>query len=157
MGQALVSRLSLYSNKPYQGVTIQVNDGGNEIFVANSGAVQGWNDIIVPFKAFNKFPYYQPPDAVQNGKFDYEGIRAIDFKPAGDGTSGSFRSTTFILTNIREASSSKALASREFKVTGDLAKSLRPRSMTEFSESMPRFGTAICSTRTRRIGQGGEP
>lgn len=117
-------RLSLYSNKPYQGVTIQVNDGGNEIFVANTGAVRGWNDIIVPFKAFSKFPYYQPPDAVQNGKFDYEGVRAIDFKPAGDGTSGAFQVDNVTLTNIREVPKKQIAASREFKVTGNLSKTL---------------------------------
>src|SRR5690606_18679374 len=96
-------RLSMYSPKPFQGVTIQVSDAGNELFVSNIGGTRGWNDIIIPFKSFNKCPYYQPPDAGQNGIFDLEGIRAIDFKPSVDGTTGTFHVDNVMLTNLRQA------------------------------------------------------
>ncbi len=114
----------LYTGKAFQGVTIQVHDAGNEVFVANTGAVHGWNDIVLPFRSFIKFPYYQPPDAVQNGKFDLGEIRVLDFKPAGDGTSGAFRVDDVYLTNLREAPKQKLVAKREFKITGDPAKVL---------------------------------
>ncbi|MEO7776740.1 MAG: carbohydrate binding domain-containing protein [Fibrobacteria bacterium] len=117
-------RLSLYSDKAFQGVTVQVQDAGNEIFVANVGAGRGWNDIVVPFRNFNKFPYYQPPDAVQNGKFDMGSIRVLDFKPAGDGTSGSFRVDNVMLTNMRESPKKAVVAHREFKVKGDFGKTI---------------------------------
>nr|MDQ3001307.1 carbohydrate-binding protein [Fibrobacterota bacterium] len=120
-------RFSLYTNKAFQGVTVQVHDAGNEVFVANVGGVRGWNDILVPFKSFVKFPYYQPPDAVQNGKFDRNDIRVIDFKPAGDGTSGGYRVDDVTLTNLREVPKRKAPATREFKVAGDMAKTITAR------------------------------
>jgi hypothetical protein len=112
-------RLKFFTNKAFQGVTIQVGDAGNELFIANFGGAHGWNDIVVPFRNFVKFPYYQPPDAVQNGKFDLAGIKNIDFKAAGDGTKGTFRVDDVYLTNQREAVKQKALAKREFKVTGE--------------------------------------
>jgi len=117
-------RFSLYTPKAFQGVTVQVHDAGNEVFVANAGATRGWNDILIPFRNFVKFPYYQPPDAVQNGKFDLEGVRILDFKPAGDGTSGSYRVDNVVLTNLREAPKRQAPARREFAVTGDLSKTV---------------------------------
>ncbi len=117
-------RFSLYSDKAYQGVTVQVQDAGNEIFVANVGGGRGWNDIVVPFRNFNKFPYYQPPDAVQNGKFDLGSVRVLDFKPAGDGTSGSLRIDNVMLTNLREAPKKAVVAKREFKVKADLNKTI---------------------------------
>jgi len=115
-------RFSMYTDRPYQGVTLQVGDSGKELFAANAGGVRGWNEILVPFKAFGKFPYYQPPDAVQNGFFDLKGITSLDFKPAGEGSRGTFFVDNVALTNIREAPHPKPPASREFKVTGDPAK-----------------------------------
>jgi hypothetical protein len=115
-------RFSIYTDRPYQGVTLQVGDAGKELFAANVGAVRGWNEVLVPFKAFSKFPYYQPPDAVQNGFFDINGVTSVDFKPAGEGTRGTFYLDNVALTNIREAPSPKAPLSREFKVAGDPGK-----------------------------------
>jgi hypothetical protein len=117
-------RLSIHADKAFQGVTVQVHDGGNEVFVANTGAVRGWNDILIPFRNFVKFPYYQPPDAVQNGKFDLEGIRILDFKPAGDGTRGAYRIDDVTLTNLKEAPKHAAPARRDFAITGDLSKTV---------------------------------
>src|SRR6185369_13496373 len=114
----------LYTNKAFQGMTVQVGDGGKELWVANTGAARGWNDIVLPFRNFGKFPYYQPPDAVQNGKFDLAGISSIDFKPAGDGTSGSYRVDDVYLTNLREATKAKAVAKRDFKIIGEPGKVL---------------------------------
>ncbi len=117
-------RFSVYTDKAFQGITVQVNDDGNEIFVANIGAVKGWNDILVPFKAFNKFAYYQPPDAVQNGVFDLKSIRKLDFKPSGDGTRGSYRIDDVTLTNLRDVPKAVVAARKDVKVEGDLAKTV---------------------------------
>jgi hypothetical protein len=115
-------RFSLYTDRPYQGVTIQVGDAGKELFIANAGAAAGWNEVLVPFKTFSKFPYYQPPDAVQNGFFDVKGVTSLDIKPAGEGSRGTFFVDNVALTNIREAPHPKAPASREFRITGDPGK-----------------------------------
>ncbi|MBN1128144.1 MAG: hypothetical protein JXA71_04125, partial [Chitinispirillaceae bacterium] len=55
-------KFNMYTAKPYQALNLQVNDAGNELYIASCGASEGWNEIIVPFKDFYKFPYYQPPD-----------------------------------------------------------------------------------------------
>ena len=80
---------------------MQVNDAGNEIFVAAAGGSRGWTEVLVPFKDFSKFPYYQPPDAEQNGKFDLKDVVKIDFKPAGEGTRGNYFVDDVRLTNAR--------------------------------------------------------
>jgi len=96
-------KFDFYTDKPYQPVTVQIQDAGNEIFVAASGGNKGWNEVIVPFKNFTKFPYYQPEDAVQNGKFDLESVIVLDFKPAGEGSRGTFKVDNVRLTNSRAA------------------------------------------------------
>lgn len=120
-------RFSMYTDKPFQGITVQVGDAGNELFVANVGATRGWNELLVPFKAFSKFPYYQPPEAVQNGQFDLKGVHLLDFKPAGEGTHGSYWIDNVALTNLREIPKPKAPEVRDFKVQGDLGKTVTAR------------------------------
>lgn len=112
-------RFSFHTDKPYQAVTVQVNDSGNEIFVANVGGRRGWSEVLVPFRAFGKFPYYQPPDAEQNGRFDLANVRQIDFKPAGEGTAGSYRIDNVTLTNAREVERREVPEEIALAVTGD--------------------------------------
>lgn len=92
----------VYSEKAWQSITVQVSDAGNEIFVANTGVPKGRNTVLVPFRAFGKFPYYQPADAKENGVFDLNGVVSLDFKPGGEGTEGSFEVDNIKLTNLRE-------------------------------------------------------
>ncbi|MFP4164134.1 MAG: carbohydrate binding domain-containing protein [Chitinispirillaceae bacterium] len=96
-------KFNMYTEKPYQPLTVQVQDSGNEIFVAATGATKGWNEIIIPFKDFSKFPYYQPEDAEQNGKFDLDNVHVLDFKPAGEGSKGVIKIDNVRLTNDRVA------------------------------------------------------
>jgi hypothetical protein len=96
-------KFDMYTDKPYQGINVQVNDAGMEVFIATAGCAKGWHEVIVPFKAFYKFPYWQPPEAVQNGKFDMDNILTMDFKPSGEGTSGTYLIDNIRLTNDREA------------------------------------------------------
>jgi len=119
-------RFSIYTDKPFQGVTLQISDAGDELFIANVGATRGWNDILVPFKAFSKFPYYQPPEAVQNGVFDRDNVAKIDFKPSGDGTRGSFFIDNVYLTNKRELPKPVIPTHRDIVVTADFGKTVTP-------------------------------
>lgn len=95
-------KFEMYTSKAYQGLVVQVNDAGGEVFVAATGSQRGWNEVLVPFKDFYKFPYWQPEDAVQNGKFDMEKLMSIDFKPSGEGTAGTYYIDNVRLTNERE-------------------------------------------------------
>lgn len=92
----------VYSDKAWQSITVQISDDGNEIFVSNTGVPKGRTTVLVPFRSFSKFPYYQPPDAKENGIFDLKSVISLDFKPSGEGTSGNFQIDNIRLTNKRE-------------------------------------------------------
>lgn len=112
-------KFMFHTEKPYQAVTVQISDAGNEIFVANAGGQRGWSEILVPFRQFTKFPYYQPEDAEQNGHFDLKGITRIDFKPAGEGTSGKYLIDNVTLTNDREVARPEAPEYVSVRLTAD--------------------------------------
>ncbi len=112
-------RFSFYTEKPYQAINLQISDNGDELFFANVGAPRGWSELLIPFKDFDKFPYYQPPDAVENGHFDLDSIVQIDFKPSGEGTKGSFVIDNVKLTNTREIKGREVKEELSFNVSGD--------------------------------------
>ncbi|MBK8803781.1 MAG: hypothetical protein IPN71_17375 [Fibrobacteres bacterium] len=74
----------LYTDKSYQSIDVTIQDKGAEYFITKVGATRGWNQVLVPFRNFSKFPYYQPPQAVQNNKLDLDGVVQLGFKPGGD-------------------------------------------------------------------------
>lgn len=117
-------RFWFYTDKAYQPVTVQVSDAGKEIFVANAGGRRGWSEVLVPFKDFGKFPYYQPEDAEQNGRFDLEGIHQLDFKPAGEGTGATYRIDNVVVTNQREVAAPEAPEKIAVTLSGDLDSTL---------------------------------
>ena len=119
-------KFNMFTTKPYQALNLQVNDAGNEIFIASCGGQKGWSEVLVPFKAFYKFPYWQPPDAVQNGKFDLKGVLALDFKPSGEGTAGTYIIDNVRLTNEREVKAAAVPEKIALTVTGDPAKVIVP-------------------------------
>lgn len=116
----------IYTDKPWQGITVQVGDNGREIYVANTGAPRGRHTLLVPLRAFSKFPYYQPPEAIQNGQFDITSVSALDFKPSGEGTNGTFQIDNVRLTNLRDLPKKKIVESKEITITGDLNKTVNP-------------------------------
>jgi hypothetical protein len=111
-------KVDVFSNQGYQPFNIQVSDAGDELFIASCGAPYGWSQIIVPFKDFSKFPYYQPPEAAQNGKFDMNGVTQIDIKPSGEGSSGSFMIDNITLTNDREPQKAIVVERKNITVSG---------------------------------------
>lgn len=111
-------KFNLYSNRPFQQLNIQINDAGNELYIAPCGGPQGWSEVLVPFKDFYKFPYYQPADAVHNGRFDLEKIRVLDVKPAGEGTNGTFIVDNIRLTNNRLAEVVSVATEKDVAITG---------------------------------------
>lgn len=94
-------KFMLCSESAYQPLNLQISDAGGELFIAPCGGPRGWSEVVVPFRDFYKFPYYQPPEAVQNGVFDLDSAVKIDIKPAGEGTSGRFLVDNIALTNAR--------------------------------------------------------
>lgn len=112
-------KFDLYSTRPYQSINVQISDAGNELYIASCGGPQGWSEIIVPFKDFYKFPYYQPADAKHNGIFDLENVQKIDIKPAGEGLSSTFLIDNIRLTNSRTVQEIVAPAEKEVVITGN--------------------------------------
>ena len=108
----------VYSERAWQSITVQIGDSGNELFVANTGVPRGRNTVIVPFRAFSKFPYYQPPNAKENGVFDLDKVTSLDFKPGGEGSNGSFEVDNIKLTNMKEVKAADRPAVVKVEVKG---------------------------------------
>lgn len=111
-----------YTERAFQPFSVQIQDASDELFIASAGAERGWSEIIVPFKNFEKFPYYQPPEAKQNGVFDLDSVVSIDFKPSGEGTSGKFIIENICLTNDREPQKVQVPENITVTVSGNLNK-----------------------------------
>src|SRR5450432_3502172 len=74
----------LYTGKPYQSFDFVIQDRDHEMFLTKVGASRGWHQILIPFRSFTKFAYYQPPEAKQNNKLDLDGVFQFGIKPGGD-------------------------------------------------------------------------
>lgn len=116
----------VYSDKAWQSITVQISDDGNEIFVSNTGVPKGRTTVLVPFRSFSKFPYYQPPDAKENGLFDLKSVISLDFKPSGEGTSGNFQVDNIRLTNKRELPKVKRPAVVKGTIKGNFNEVVNP-------------------------------
>ncbi|MDR0517474.1 MAG: hypothetical protein LBH25_10570 [Fibromonadaceae bacterium] len=116
----------VYTDKAWQGITVQIGDRDREIFVSSTGAPKGRTTVLVPFRSFAKFPYYQPPEAKQNGVLDLDGIKVLDFKPSGEGSEGYFEIDNVKLTNLREVPRPKVPESMDLTITGDFNKVVNP-------------------------------
>jgi hypothetical protein len=116
----------VHTDKAWQGITVQIGDRDREIFVSSTGAPKGRTTVLVPFRSFAKFPYYQPPEAKQNGILDLDGIKVLDFKPSGEGSEGYFEIDNVKLTNLREVPRPKVPESMDLTITGDFNKIVNP-------------------------------
>jgi hypothetical protein len=111
----------LYTDKPYQSFDFVIQDRDHEMFLTKVGAGRGWHQILIPFRSFAKFPYYQPPEAKQNNKLDLDGVFQFGIKPGGD-VAGTLYLADIQITNARELASVKAPAELPAVFKGDLAK-----------------------------------
>jgi len=116
----------VYTDKAWQGITVQIGDRDREIFVSSTGAAKGRTTLLVPFRSFTKFPYYQPPEAKQNGLLDLDGVKVLDFKPSGEGSEGRFEVDNVKLTNLREVPKPKVAEFADLTITGDFNKVINP-------------------------------
>jgi hypothetical protein len=111
----------LYTDKPYQSFDFVIQDRDHEMFLTKVGAARGWHQILIPFRSFTKFPYFQPPEAKQNNKLDLDGIFQFGIKPGGD-VPGTLYLANLQITNSRELTQVKAPAVLPAVFKGDLAK-----------------------------------
>ncbi len=99
----------LYTEKPYQAFDFVIQDRDHEMFLTKVGASRGWHQILIPFRSFTKFPYYQPPEAKQNNKLDLDGVFQFGIKPGGD-VPGTLYLASIGVTNVRALAQEKAPA-----------------------------------------------
>jgi len=111
----------LYSDKPYQAFDFVIQDRDHEMFLTKVGAGRGWHQILIPFRSFSKFAYFQPPEAKQNNQLDLDGVFQFGIKPGGD-VPGTLYLADLQLTNARELVKAKALAELPATFKGDVAK-----------------------------------
>ena len=116
--------LWLYTDKPYQAFEVTIRDRDQELFISKTGAARGWNQILIPFRNFAKFQYYQPPEAKANNRLDLDGVTWFGIKPGGD-TAGSMYLADLELSNLRELAAVKGPAELAAVFQGDLAKTVQ--------------------------------
>ncbi|HKO50274.1 MAG TPA: carbohydrate binding domain-containing protein [Polyangiaceae bacterium] len=114
----------LYTDKPYQAFDITIRDRDQELFISKAGAARGWNQILVPFRNFTKFQYYQPPAAKPNNRLDLDGVTWFGIKPGGD-TPGAMYLANLELSNVRQLAAVKAPAELPAVFQADLTKTVQ--------------------------------
>jgi Carbohydrate binding domain (family 11) len=110
----------LYTDKPYQSFDFVIRDRDHEMFFARVGSARGWHQILIPFRSFTKFAYYQPPEAKQNNKLDLDGLFQFGIKPGGE-VPGTLYLANVQVTNTRELTRVKASAELPAIFKGDLS------------------------------------
>jgi hypothetical protein len=116
--------LWLHTEKPYQAFDFVIQDRDHEMFLSKVGATRGWHQVLIPFRGFHKFPYYQPPEARQNNKLDLDGIFQFGIKPGGD-VPATLYLADVRLTNLRELAKVKAPALMLAKFTGSMEQAVQ--------------------------------
>jgi len=116
--------LWLYTDKAYQSFDVTIRDRDQELFLSKVGASRGWHQILVPFRTFTKFPYYQPPEAKPNNQLDLDGVTWVGVKPGGT-VAGTMYLADLELSNLRELPNAKAPAELPAVFQGDLAKTVQ--------------------------------
>ena len=116
--------LWLYTDKPYQAFDLTIRDRDQELFVSKVGASRGWHQVLVPFRSFSKFQYWQPPEAKPNNRLDLEAVTWFGLKPGGD-RPGALYLADIALTNQRELAVVPVPAELPAVFQGDLAKTVQ--------------------------------
>jgi hypothetical protein len=115
----------MYTEKPYQSIDVTIQDRDKEYFQTKVGDSRGWHQIVVPFRNFPKFPYYQPPDAIQNNRLDLDGVFQMGFKPGGD-IPGTVYLANVQITNLHEVTKTVAPPVVPAVFSGSLGKVVQP-------------------------------
>jgi len=117
-------KLWVYTDKPYQAFDLTIRDRDQELFVSNARAVRGWSEVLIPFRNFTKFQYWQPPEAKANQRLDLQAVSWFGIKPGGD-TPGAIYLADLELSNLRELPVAKAPAELSAVFQGDLARTVQ--------------------------------
>lgn len=89
-------KFHLFSSEKVQTCMIMIVDGSNEAWFAHFEALNGWQEITIPFSEFRMFEFWQPENVQINRKMDMDKIHSYDFRPGIFGKTG-----TIMLDNVR--------------------------------------------------------
>jgi len=89
-------KFHFFSSEKVQTCMVMIVDGSNEAWFAHFEALNGWQEITIPFSEFRMFEFWQPEGVKINRKMDMDKIRSYNFRPGLFGKTG-----TIMLDNIR--------------------------------------------------------
>lgn len=95
--------LDLYTPRGTSAIRLGIVDSGSESWVAPARLSKGWNRIVVPFRDFERDPWWQPDDVSPNRKLDLGAVKSLSFSPLDGGLPGSFRVGRVALVNENPA------------------------------------------------------
>jgi len=89
-------KFHFFSSEKVQTCMVMIVDGSNEAWFAHFEALNGWQEITIPFSEFRMFEFWQPENVQINRKMDMEKVHSYDFRPGILGKTG-----TIMLDNVR--------------------------------------------------------
>ncbi|HEX2958056.1 MAG TPA: glycoside hydrolase family 9 protein, partial [Chitinispirillaceae bacterium] len=88
-----------FSSEKSQTCMLMIIDSGSEAWSAHFIARSGWQKISVPFADFRQFEWWQPENALLNGKMDMCHVRTFDWRPGINGKKGTVTLDNITITN----------------------------------------------------------
>ncbi|HXP90391.1 MAG TPA: glycoside hydrolase family 9 protein [Fibrobacteria bacterium] len=91
--------LDLYTPRAVSALRIGVVDSGDEAWLAMIHASKGWSRVVVPFRDFERDPWWQPDDVVPNRRMDLGRVHSFSVSPMDAGLAGIVRIGRIALVN----------------------------------------------------------
>jgi len=101
--------LDVFSTRASSAIRLGVVDSSRESWVALARLKKGWNRIVVPFRDFERDPWWQPDDVVPNRRFDLGDVRSFSVTPMEGALPGSLQLGRVALTNENPATETVAV------------------------------------------------
>lgn len=92
--------LDLFSPRVTSAVRIGIVDASHESWVSLVRLSKGWNRVTVPFRDFERDPWWQPEEVEPNRRLDLASICSLSVMPMEAGRPSSFRIGRMSLTNV---------------------------------------------------------
>ncbi|NLE00297.1 MAG: hypothetical protein GX640_10525 [Fibrobacter sp.] len=99
-------KFDFYCSEPAQSCMVMITDSTNEAWCSVFDVKKGWQQVVVDFRTFKLYEWWQPDNVVINRKMDMGWVNSIDFRPGVNGAKG-----TLMVDNIRVTNSASELSS----------------------------------------------
>jgi len=102
--------IDLYTPRVVSAMRVGVVDSGDEAWLTMIHAPKGWSRVIVPFRDFERDPWWQPDDVVPDRRMDLGRVHSFSVSPMDAGMPGVVRIGRISLVNERSAAEAAAPA-----------------------------------------------